>query len=262
MAIKAEQAKNQRQGLFLAALICSAWIATLVVSMQINVHSCTTSGILGLILLRSFLHTGLFIVAHDAMHHSLAPLNEKLNNNLGRLCLFLYAGLSYKSCSKKHGLHHRYPESEADPDFHSPQNSKPIIWYFRFLCNYLNCRQFCSLTLVWLLMLQIATLVNPNAFENIIIFCPLPLILSSFQLFMVGTCLPHQKSKPGPGRQLPRSLLLHPLISFAACYHFGYHLEHHLSPNTPWFKLPKLRVEPHQRDRAKIKHSHNTQSFL
>ena len=103
------------------------------------------------------------LVAHDAMHHSLAPLNEKLNNNLGRLCLFLYAGLSYKSCSKKHGLHHRYPESEADPDFHSPQNSKPIIWYFRFLSNYLNCRQFCTLTLVWLLMLQITTLVNPNA---------------------------------------------------------------------------------------------------
>ena len=188
MAIKAEQAKNQRQGLFLAAVICSAWIATLVVSMQINVHSWTTSGILGLILLRSFLHTGLFIVAPDAMHHSLAPLNEKLNNNLGRLCLFLYAGLSYNYCSKKHGLHHRYPESEADPDFHSAQNSKLIIWYFRFLSNYLNWRQFCTLALIWLLILQITTLVNPTAFENIIIFCPLPLILSSFQLFLVGTC--------------------------------------------------------------------------
>ena len=230
--------------------------------MQINVHSWTTSGILGLILLRSFLHTGLFIVAHDAMHHSLAPLNEKLNNNLGRLCLFLYAGLSYKSCSKKHDLHHRYPESAADPDFHSPQNSKPIIWYFRFLSNYLNWGQFCTLTFVWLLMLQITTLVNPNAFQNIIIFCPLPLILSSFQLFLVGTCLPHQKSKTEPGRQLPRSLSLHPLISFAACYHFGYHLEHHLSPNTPWFKLPNLRIEPLQRDRAKMKHSHYPQRFL
>ncbi|MDB4623360.1 fatty acid desaturase [bacterium] len=237
-------------------MIGSAWIITFVISMLINVHLWSSSAILGFILLRSFLHTGLFIVAHDAMHHSLAPLNEKLNNNIGRLCLFLYAGLSYKSCSKNHSLHHRYPESAADPDFHSIQNSKPINWYFRFLSNYLDAKQFCVLTIVWLLLLQITSSVNPNAAENIIIFCPIPLIISSIQLFFVGTCLPHQITRKEPGRQRPRSLSLHPLLSFAACYHFGYHLEHHLNPNTPWFKLPNLRVASLQREQAKIKHSH------
>lgn len=223
--------------------------------MLINVHSWTASWILGFILLRSFLQTGLFIVAHDAMHHSLAPLNENLNNNLGRFCLFLYAGLSYKFCSENHRLHHQYPESAADPDFHSPKNSKPFNWYFRFLSNYLDWKQFCNLTLLWLLLLQISIIFNPTAIENLILFCALPLIISSVQLFIVGTCLPHQKTKAEPKRQLPRSLPLHPLISFAACYHFGYHLEHHLSPNTPWFKLPNLRFEARQRVQAKIKNS-------
>ena len=232
-----------------------AWIITLVISMLIHIQLWSNFAILGFVLLRSFLHTGLFIVAHDAMHHSLAPLNAKLNNNIGRLCLFLYAGLSYKSCSKNHSLHHIYPESTADPDFHSILNSKPINWYFRFLSNYLDGNQFCTLTLVWLFLLQITSTVNPNAIENIIIFCPLPLIISSIQLFLVGTCLPHQKTQKDPGRQLPRSLSLHPLLSFAACYHFGYHLEHHLSPSTPWFKLPNLRVASLQREQAKIKHS-------
>ena len=190
------------------------------------------------------------------MHQSLAPLNEKLNNNIGRLCLFLYAGLSYKSCSKNHRLHHCYPESAADPDFYSSQNPKPIGWYFRFLSNYLDRKQFCILLLVWLFILQLTIVVNPNAIENVAIFCPLPLIISSIQLFLVGTCLPHQPSQKEPGRLIPRSLPLHPLISFAACYHFGYHLEHHLSPSTPWFKLPNLRVALRQVEGAKIKHSH------
>ena len=224
--------------------------------MLINLHLWTNTTILGLVLLRSFLHTGLFIVAHDAMHNSLAPLNEKLNNNIGRLCLFLYAGLSYKSCSKNHSLHHSYPESEADPDFHALHNPKPINWYFRFLSNYLDSKQFCFLAFFWLLLLSMARAVNPNAIENILIFCPLPLIISSVQLFVVGTCLPHQKSQQDSKRQQPKSLSLHPLLSFAACYHFGYHLEHHLSPSTPWFMLPNLRAASLKREQAMIKHSH------
>jgi beta-carotene ketolase (CrtW type) len=256
VAIKPIQAKNQRQSLLFATLICLAWFITLVISMLIDLHVWSSSAILGFVLLRSFLHTGLFIVAHDSMHQSLAPLNEKLNNNIGRLCLFLYAGLSYKSCSKNHRLHHNYPESTADPDFYSSQNPKPIDWYFRFLSNYLDGKQFCMLLLVWLFILQLTSLVNPNAIENVVIFCPLPLIISSIQLFLVGTCLPHQPSQKEPGRLLPRSLSLHPLISFAACYHFGYHLEHHLSPSTPWFELPNLRVALRQVEGAKINHSH------
>ena len=256
MASKVADAKHQRQSLVFAALIFAAWIITLAISMLIDVELWSGSAILGFVLLRSFLHTGLFIVAHDAMHHSLAPFNKQLNNNIGRLCLFLYAGLSYKSCLKNHTLHHSHPESADDPDFHSKHNSKPINWYFRFLGNYLNGKQFCTLTSIWLFMLQITRSVNPNAIENIVIFCALPLIISSIQLFLVGTCLPHQKIQQDSERQLPRSLSLHPLLSFAACYHFGYHLEHHLSPSTPWFKLPNLRIASLQREQAKIKNFH------
>ena len=36
-----------------------------------------------------FLHTGLFILAHDAMHHSLAPTHPLINQRIGRLSLAL-----------------------------------------------------------------------------------------------------------------------------------------------------------------------------
>lgn len=28
-------------------------------------------------------------------------------------------------------------------------------------------------------------------------------------------------------------------LSFLTCYYFGYHLEHHLYPNVPWWRLPE-----------------------
>ena len=54
------------------------------------------------VLLRSFLHTGLFIVAHDAMHGVLHRGSGRANARLGQLALFLYAGLAYGRCLRQH----------------------------------------------------------------------------------------------------------------------------------------------------------------
>ena len=52
------------------------------------------------VLLRGFLHTGLFIVAHDAMHGVLRPSCPEANARWGQLALTLYAGLTYASYRK------------------------------------------------------------------------------------------------------------------------------------------------------------------
>jgi beta-carotene ketolase (CrtW type) len=74
------------------------------------------------------------------------------------------------------------------------------------------------------------------------IFWVLPLVLSSLQLFLFGTYLPHRGGDAGPsGRHAVRSLGYPHLLSLLACYHFGYHAEHHAHPAVPWFRLPALR---------------------
>jgi beta-carotene/zeaxanthin 4-ketolase len=77
---------------------------------------------------------------------------------------------------------------------------------------------------------------------NGIIFWILPAILSSLQLFVFGTYLPH---RPGPAgfddRHNARSNDYPAWLSLLTCFHFGYHHEHHLRPGEPWWRLPAVR---------------------
>jgi len=48
-----------------------------------------------------------------------------------------------------------------------------------------------------------------------------------------------------------RSLDVHPALSFLACYHFGYHFEHHARPDLPWWTLWQVRgLRPATTDNA------------
>jgi beta-carotene ketolase (CrtW type) len=49
---------------------------------------------------QTFLYTGLFITAHDAMHGVIFPQSYKINNFIGSLALFIYGLLSYKKLVK------------------------------------------------------------------------------------------------------------------------------------------------------------------
>ncbi len=195
------------------------------------------------VILRSFLHTGLFIVAHDAMHNSLAPGRKKLNEFLGRLCLYFYAGLNYKSCKENHLMHHLKPESDDDPDFCNSKSQSPLSWYFAFLSNYLNLNQLIRLGLI-VLALSIADIgEKSNPLITVSTIYIAPLIISSWQLFFVGTYIPHRNNHANSTSiHNIKSINLHPIISLAACYHFGYHREHHENPGIPWFRLPSLRT--------------------
>ncbi|MFM2429537.1 MAG: hypothetical protein RLZZ511_750 [Cyanobacteriota bacterium] len=204
--------------------------------------------------LRTFWQTGLFILAHEAMHQNLIPGSNSVNHRLGQCCVLLYGFLDYNQCRHNHRLHHKIPAQVGDPDFHDGLHPHPIAWYWHFLRGYLTPPQFCGFTIGWGLILLIGTQVCGWAIANILWFWFLPLVLSSMQLFVFGTYLPHRhghngvipetgttetgttETDPISGFQIGRSLL--------SCYHFGtYHWAHHTSPKTPWYQLPQLAAQ-------------------
>ena len=198
--------------------------------------------IVGAVFGRTFLHTGLFIIAHDAMHSSLMPQHPHLNTLLGKITVWLYAFLSYDRCRQNHLTHHLYPAQQDDPDFHSG-HVHPVRWYLKFIREYLPIHHLVRFVLscgVTFLTLNALFQISP---VNFLLFWLVPLVLSSIQLFFFGTYLPHREESEQTAmdtinRYTIRSMAVPFWWSFLTCYHFGYHWEHHTYPNLPWYRLP------------------------
>ena len=220
-------------GLLIAFLILSLWVVHLVY-LLVFVEVSFAPILLIHIAIQTYLYTGLFITAHDAMH-GLVSSNRKLNTIVGQSATWLFAALSYSRLSQKHQLHHRFPGEEADPDYFTGSQNF-LRWWFSFLKNYVTCRQFISLALIFN-VLQIW--VNQ---QNLILFWILPSVLATFQLFYFGTYQPHRLPHTEP--MMPhnaRSQNGSHLWAMLSCYFFGYHYEHHESPQTPWWKLYQIK---------------------
>ena len=231
---------NSWTGLAIAITIILLWLTSLVVLFTIDIGSLPLILVVLLILLRSFLQTGLFITTHEAIHQIISP-SRQINDFLGNVTSFLYALLPYKILSENHRLHHRYPATEEDPDFYEPDPHSYWKWYFNFMREYQKGHQ------AWVLLIGMTivfwTFIGINiSLLNIIFFWLVPILLSSLQLFTFGVFLPHRKpssgyTKPHHAQSSDYSLFW----SFVACYHFGYHWEHHQHPNVPWYRLPLAR---------------------
>ena len=226
-----------RRGLLLAALILGGWLLSLLLILPAAWGHWSPPLMLLAVLLRSQLQTGLFIVGHDAMHRVLLPGAPRLNDRIGALVLGLYAALPFDRCLRQHQRHHRAPATALDPDFHGPGQSSVVAWYRRFMARYLNPVQMSLLLTAW------ALLAWWSSVESVLLFCTLPLMLSSLQLFVVGTVLPHRRGCGAEPAQRTRSLDLPEWLSLLACYHFGYHLEHHQAPQLAWHELPQRHRE-------------------
>lgn len=190
---------------------------------------------------RTLLQTGLFIVGHDAMHGVLWPHWPYGNASLGRVALGLYAALSYQDCCRNHQDHHLFTASAADPDFHWDPAAGAVTWYARFMAGYLTWGQMGRLLTGWTALALISCRLTPFGWLNVLLFCTLPLLLSSLQLFVFGTYLPHRGQRLPHRRPHADSLELPPWLSLLACFHFGYHREHHEAPMLAWFELPGQR---------------------
>jgi beta-carotene ketolase (CrtW type) len=193
------------------------------------------------IVARTLLQTGLFIVGHDAMHGVLWCERRVANDLLGSIALGLYAALPYQACSRNHQHHHQFTASAADPDFHWDPRAGAASWYARFMAGYLTWGQMGRLLTGWIVLALIACRLAPFGWVNVLLFCTLPLLLSSLQLFVFGTYLPHRDQRLPQRRAHADSLELAPWLSLLACFHFGYHREHHDAPTLAWFELPAQR---------------------
>lgn len=226
-------------GLLLAALVIGVLAFLHAYSMFVFQLSWGNAGAaLMLAAAQCWLFVGLFIVAHDAMHGSLVPGRAGVNAGIGAAALFLYAGFSWRKLRAAHFDHHRFVGTERDPDFSADHPTRFWPWYGQFMTRYFGWGSalFVSavVTLYWLVL--------DVPLAKILLFYAVPAIASSAQLFYFGTYRPHRHGAGGfADRHNARSDGFSTLASLATCFHFGYHHEHHLHPQVPWWKLPALR---------------------
>jgi beta-carotene/zeaxanthin 4-ketolase len=233
------------KGLWLAGLIVLGWLVSLAAVLLLAPQERAWPVLLAVVLLRTMVHTGLFIVAHDAMHGLLLPNQPRWNHRLGALALALYGALGYGRCLRNHQLHHRQQATSIDPDFPGEPGSGAFGWYVHFMGGYLRPQQMGLLLSGWGLLVAALSLLLQvgwrTALVRVLLGCTLPLLLSSVQLFVVGTYLPHRVQRLQPQQAAaagPISLDWPQWLSLLACYHFGYHREHHEQPGLAWFQLP------------------------
>ena len=228
-------------GLVLAALIAGSWLVLHIGAIFVVdwTAPATWPWIAPVIVLQTWLFVGMFIVAHDSMHGALVPRHPLLNEWIGRICVALYAGFSYKALYESHHKHHRYSGTPQDPDFDAefPRTFWP--WYGTFFRRYFGLRELIVLTVV----VAVYALILRERFPTMLVFWALPAILSSVQLFYFGTYRPHRiEAQPFTDRHNARSNDFGWLLSLLTCFHFGYHHEHHDKPWIPWWKLPRYRA--------------------
>ncbi len=244
IAVMAGEIERRRQtmvGLGLATGIIAAFLVLhigAVFFLPLEGAWLTTAPLLVAVL--SWLSVGLFIVAHDAMHGSLAPGRPGVNLFFGRLTLLLYAGFWMDRLRPKHFDHHKHVGTEHDPDFAADHPTRFWPWYLTFMKRYFGLREYLILNI--LVLAYVLVLKAPIA--NLLLFWALPAILSSVQLFYFGTYLPHRHEEAEfADEHRARSNDFPAWLSLLTCFHFGYHREHHLSPGTPWWALPSKRRE-------------------
>lgn len=226
------------KGAAISISIIFIWLINLIWLLSLNVSDLHLGMIIVCIFVQTFLFTGLFITAHDAMHGSVLPNSKTWNNLFGNVAVKLYALFSFKKMKVNHSLHHEYVASQSDPDFHDAEHKNFIMWYLRFLRNYISWQQIVGMAIIYNLLKYIFNISD----VNLVLFWVAPAILSTIQLFYFGTFLPHREPSHGYDNiYKSKSLYLPPFLSFLTCYHFGYHLEHHKYPYLPWWQLPKAK---------------------
>lgn len=229
-------------GIFIAIIVVLSWLAHLLYSLLEVSVSATSFWMYFHILLQAYLYTGLFITGHDAIH-GLVGKSREINTLFGWISSVLFAGLSYNRLRKNHYLHHQFPATDKDPDYYS-QSQNFFLWWFIFLRRYATVWQF----------LFMAAMFNILRFwfelDQLVLFWIVPAVLATFQLFFVGTYLPHRK--PHVETMAPHKARSQPgphWWAMLSCYFFGYHWEHHEVPRVPWWQLYK------EKDRTKEERS-------
>ncbi len=227
------------RGLGWAAAALSLWALSLVAAWALPGGPVGFALALPVFLLRIFACTAVFITAHDAMHGLVCPGRPALNDALGALCCRLYAWFDFRSLRVAHHRHHATPARSGDPDWHGGAGEGAGVWYLRFLRTYLGPGQVLGMAVGFNLLQHGLGLSVPW----LLLFVSLPPVLSSAQLFVFGTWLPHRTPPGGHhNRHHAQDSGMPVWLSFVTCLHFGYHFAHHEAPGVPWWRLPAARA--------------------
>lgn len=224
----------------LAAAIGAAWLSLhLATIFGPPVANWSPLALVAVLLVQTWLSTGLFIIAHDCMHGALAPGRPGRNHAIGRIALMMYAGLDYDRMMPAHFAHHRFVGTDNDPDFHAAAPRALVPWFLSFFGGYYTHSQLLRITAAACVYLWFGA-----SLINIAVFWAVPALLALGQLFVFGTYLPHRHGEGGfVDRHRARSVGPGGLVSLLGCFHFGgYHHEHHAFPQTPWWRLPSTRT--------------------
>ena len=221
-----------------AALLALAWAVLHFYGLFIHTLSSPLWQTIAIIATLCWLYTGLFIVAHDTMHGSFAK-SEKINAVVGTVILFIYAGFNWRQMRAAHHAHHKSPGTPDDPDFNAANPHVFWPWYMKFFVTYFSWKQVIILFAFTVFYVLLGT-----PYQNTIVMWALPAILSSVQLFYFGTYRTHKHGAAFPDHHNARTNDFPRWLSLLTCFHFGYHHEHHLFPQDPWWRLPKRKFAP------------------
>ncbi|MGB3239097.1 MAG: fatty acid desaturase, partial [Geitlerinemataceae cyanobacterium] len=232
-------------GISSAAIVFGVWGSSLIWLFRVDFSTVPLWLVAVIFFVRMFMHTGLFITAHDAMHGSACPSNPKLNHAIGAIVSMAYALLPYNILRENHMMHHRHPGREGDPDYSQKHQNNPVLWYINFMIEYMKFKHsWVQMVAMTALFHSLHLFLHINIW-NVLFFWALPMIFSSAQMFYFGVFLPHREPEGGyTNRHHAQSSYFSVFWSFVTCYHFGYHWEHHEFPHLPWYKLPSA-VQSH-----------------
>lgn len=239
--MKITTAPSRGIGVILAVGIILVAVGSCVGLLLVDLSQMPLWAIAIAVIFRIFSQTGLFITAHDAIHGSVCPSNPRLNDRLGAIASFCYALFLYDFLKEKHHQHHATPSTDTDPDYYPNLEKKPFLWYCRFMWGYMEKAQR------WIMLIGMTStfhsihLIFHIPYSNLMLFWVIPMFASSYQLFYFGIFLPHRRPSSGfDNHHRAKSLYFPVFWSFLACYHFGYHWEHHEYPHLPWYCLPSV----------------------
>jgi beta-carotene/zeaxanthin 4-ketolase len=227
-------------GVALAAAVIGAWISIHIGAIyNVAPFDYSAFSIAATILLQSWLTVGLFIVAHDCMHGSLAPGRRTLNRAVGQFCLGIYGAFSYDALRTEHFKHHRHSGTAEDPDFDENNPAHFLPWLVTFMRGYSTWRQPA--------FFAAGAIIHVAAFGaepwRVALFWMVPALVSAVQLFYFGTYLPHRvEAVAFADSHNSRSAPWPWIATLLTCFHFGRHHEHHSAPNVPWWQLPRVTL--------------------
>jgi fatty acid desaturase len=210
----------------------------------------------------------LLILMHDGVHYRLLR-NRTLNDWVSEVLLAWPHLVSARAYRKNHFAHHRYLNTEQDPDLKRREGDP--AWVFPQPAPNLArllFRDVSGLNAILLLKLAasllsgdtvstsflvlrygfyaaaLGTIVYAGALKGFALYWLIPLFTWLVMIMRVRSIAEHHAIE-GKDPAYPQTRTTHPALLeriFLAPKNVNYHIEHHFFPSVPFYRLPKLHA--------------------